>query len=68
LGPMQSYAFIEEYWPYDHAADDVLCRWAAAPSQICAPWNMDMCIHKHVSKHVAICVCTGMSAKTCLTI
>jgi len=26
MGPMQSYAFIEEYWPYDHAADDVLCR------------------------------------------
>jgi len=26
MGPMQSYAFIEEYWPYDHAVDDVLCR------------------------------------------
>jgi len=26
MGPMQSYAFIEEYWPYDHTADDVLCR------------------------------------------
>jgi len=26
MGPMQSYAFIEEHWPYDHAADDVLCR------------------------------------------
>jgi len=26
LGPMQSYAFIQEYWPYDHAADDILCR------------------------------------------
>jgi len=26
MGQMQSYAFIEEYWPYDHAAKDVLCR------------------------------------------
>jgi len=26
MGLIQSYAFIQEYWLYDHAVDDVLCR------------------------------------------
>jgi len=26
VGGMQAYAYIEEYWPYKHADDDVLCR------------------------------------------
>jgi len=28
MGPTKSYAFIEEYWPYENASNDVLCRYA----------------------------------------
>ena len=51
MGPVQSYAFIEEYWLYDHTVGDVLCRWGVAPTLIWVYSNMIMFKQKFVSKH-----------------